>query len=52
MGELQHLTKQSMKMEAVSHLRRLQKQPDIVRSFFIRKPHVMPHNTSLLKWIY
>jgi len=34
MGKLQHLTKQSMKMEAVSHLRRLQKQPDVVRSFF------------------
>lgn len=34
MGKLQHLTKQSMKMEAVSHLCRLQNQPDIVRSFF------------------
>jgi transposase len=34
MGKLQHLTKQGMKMEAISHLRRLQKQPDVVRSFF------------------
>lgn len=34
MGKLQHLTKQSVKMEAISHLRRLQKQTDIVRSFF------------------
>ncbi len=34
MGTLQNLTKQSMKMEAISHLRRLKKQPDIVRSFF------------------
>jgi transposase len=34
MGKLQHLTKQTMKMEAVSHLRRLQKQPHIIRSFF------------------
>lgn len=37
MGKLQHLTKQTMKMEAISHLRRLQKQPDIVRSFFHSK---------------
>jgi hypothetical protein len=34
MGKLQHLTKQSMKREAVSHLRRMQKQPDIIKSFF------------------
>jgi transposase len=34
MGKLQHLTKQTMKMEAISHLRRLQKQPDVVKSFF------------------
>ena len=37
MGKLQHLTKQTMKMEAISHLRRLQKQPDVVRSFFHSK---------------
>ena len=34
MGKFQHLTKQSMKAEAVSHLRRLQKRPEIIKSFF------------------
>jgi transposase len=34
MGKLQHLTKQNMKREAVSHLRRMQKRPDIIKSFF------------------
>ena len=34
MGKLQHITKQSMKIDAVSHLRKLQKSPHIVRSFF------------------
>ena len=34
MGKLQHITKQSMKIEAVSHLRKLQKSPHIIRSFF------------------
>jgi transposase len=34
MGKLQHLTKQSMKREAVSHVWRMQKQPDIIKSFF------------------
>lgn len=34
MGKLSHLTKQTMKMEAISHLRRLQKQPEVIKSFF------------------
>lgn len=34
MGKLQHLNKETMKAEAISHLRRLQRQPEIIKSFF------------------
>lgn len=34
MGRLQHITKETMKAEAISHLRRLQRKPEIIKSFF------------------
>ncbi len=34
MGRLQHFTKETMKAEAISHLRRLQRKPEIIKSFF------------------
>jgi len=34
MGKLQHFSKETMKEKAMAHLRRLQKQPEIIRSFF------------------
>lgn len=48
MGKPQHFTKQSMKREAVSHLRRMQKRYAIIKSFYIQKSLVMPHKAPFL----